>query len=105
MKESLRVFKALCDETRLKIVKFLFNGEKCVCEIVPFTKRTQSTVSIQLAKLESLGIVESRREGRKIYYRLKNKKVREILRILDNGADQDNKKIEKGWHHVKRYRM
>ena len=89
MKESLRVFKALCDETRLKIVKFLFNGEKCVCEIVPFTKRTQSTVSIQLAKLESLGIVESRREGRKIYYRLKNKKVREILRILNDGANQD----------------
>ena len=95
MRESLKIFKALCDETRLKIVEFLLNGEKCVCEIVPFTKRAQSTVSIQLAKLESLGIVESRREGRRMYYRLKNKKVREILRILDNGADQDNKKIEK----------
>ncbi|HDD46000.1 MAG TPA: ArsR family transcriptional regulator, partial [Candidatus Aenigmarchaeota archaeon] len=46
MKESLKIFKALCDETRLKIVEFLLNGERCVCEIVPFTKRTQSTVSI-----------------------------------------------------------
>ena len=82
MKESLKIFKALCDETRLKIIEFLLNGEKCVCEIVPFTKRTQSTVSIQLAKLESLGVVESRREGRKIYYRLTNEKVREILKIL-----------------------
>ena len=82
MKESLKIFKALCDETRLKIVESLLNGEKCVCEIIPFTKRTQSTVSIQLARLESLGIVESRREGKKIYYRLSNKKVKEILKIV-----------------------
>jgi len=83
MRGSLKIFKALCDETRLKIVEFLLNGEKCVCEIVPFTKRTQSTVSIQLAKLESLGIVESRREGRKTYYSLTNAKVREILKIVN----------------------
>ena len=84
MKESLKIFKALCDETRLKIVEFLLNGEKCVCEIVPFTKRTQSTVSIQLSKLASLGIVESRREGKSVYYKLTNQKVRNILSILNN---------------------
>ena len=82
MRESLKKFKALCDETRLKIVEFLFNGEKRVCEIVPFTKRIQSTVSIQLGKLEGSGIVESRREGKKVYYRLTNKKVKEILKIV-----------------------
>jgi len=85
MKESLKIFKALCDETRLKIVKFLLDGEKCVCEIIPHTKRTQSTVSIQLAKLENLGVLKSRREGKSVYYKLMNKKVREILKILDNG--------------------
>ena len=84
MRESLKIFKALCDETRLKIVEFLLNGEKCVCEIVPFTKRTQSTVSIQLSKLASLGIVESRREGKSVYYKLTNQKVRNILSILNN---------------------
>lgn len=84
MRESLRIFKALCDETRLKIVEFLINGEKCVCEIVPYIKRTQSTVSIQLAKLENLGIVESRREGKSVYYKLVNKKVMEILKIVND---------------------
>lgn len=84
MRGSLKIFKALCDETRLKIVEFLLNGEKCVCEIVPFTKRTQSTVSIQLAKLESLGIVESRREGKSVYYRLINDKVMKILKIVND---------------------
>jgi len=82
MRESLKIFKALCDETRLKIVELLLNGEKCVCEIVPFTKRTQSTVSIQLSKLESLGIVESRREGKSVYYKLTNPKVKKILKII-----------------------
>ncbi len=86
MKELLKVFKALCDETRLKIVKFLFDKERCVCEIVSFTKRTQPTVSIQLAKLEYLGIIESRREGKKVYYRLINERVKEILKIMDKNT-------------------
>ncbi len=84
MRESLKIFKALCDETRLKIVEFLLNGEKCVCEIVPLTGRTQSTVSVHLSKLENLGIVESRKEGKSVYYKIKNKKVRKILRILND---------------------
>jgi len=91
MKESLKIFKALCDETRLKIVEFLLNGEKCVCEIVPFTERTQSTVSIQLAKLENLGILESRREGKSVYYRIVNDKVMKILKIVN-----DKPKVKEG---------
>ncbi len=87
MRELLKIFKALCDETRLKIVEFLLDGEKCVCEIVPFTKRTQSTVSIQLAKLESLGIVKSRREGKSVYYRISNPKVRRILSLMRGGEE------------------
>ncbi|RLE43845.1 ArsR family transcriptional regulator [Candidatus Woesearchaeota archaeon] len=85
MRDALKIFKALCNETRLKIVEFLLDGEKCVCEIVPFTKRTQSTVSIQLSKLESLGIVESRRKGKSVYYKIKNKKVEKILKIMKDG--------------------
>ncbi len=88
MKESLKIFKALCDETRLKIVEVLLDGKKCVCEIVPFTKRSQSTVSIQLSKLENLGIIESKREGKKVYYMLTNKKVRKILKILNKNKKE-----------------
>ncbi|MFC1755664.1 ArsR/SmtB family transcription factor, partial [Thermoproteota archaeon] len=60
----LKILKALSDETRLKIVEFLLDREKCVCEIFPHVKRTQSTVSIHLSKLEQVGIVESRKEGK-----------------------------------------
>jgi len=85
MEEKLKIFKALSDETRLKIVEFLLSGEKCVCEITAHVGRMQSTVSLQLAKLESLGIVESRREGKKIYYKIKNRKVIKILKIIGGG--------------------
>ncbi len=77
----VKLFKALGDETRLNIVKFLMSGERCVCEITPHAKRKQSTVSLQLAKLESLGVVSSRREGKKIYYKLANDKVAKLVNM------------------------
>jgi len=82
MREELRIFKALCNEVRLKIVEALLDGEKFVSEIIPYAGRMQPAVSMQLAKLEYLGIVESRREGGKVYYRLTNEKVKKILKIL-----------------------
>jgi len=80
--------KALSDETRLKIIKMLFGGEKCVCEIALLTKRRQSTVSIHLRKLENWGILESKRDGKSTYYNLANNKVRKILKIVN---DKPNK--------------
>ncbi|MFH0949168.1 MAG: metalloregulator ArsR/SmtB family transcription factor [Candidatus Aenigmatarchaeota archaeon] len=79
--KKLNIFKALGDETRLNIVEFLLDGEKCVCEIFPHVKRTQSTVSIQLSKLEKSGILTSRRDGKKIYYKISNEKVRKMMNI------------------------
>lgn len=83
MKETLKILKALSDETRLKIVEFLLDGEKCVCQIFPYVKRTQSTVSIQLGKLKGEGILESRREGKQIFYKIKDYRVYDIFEVLD----------------------
>ena len=82
MKESLKTLKALSDETRLKIVEFLLGGEKCVCEIFPRVKRTQSTVSIQLGMLEKSGILKSRRDGKKVFYSIKDMRVCDIFKAL-----------------------
>ena len=79
---ALRLLKALSDGTRLEIVKFLLDGEKCVCEIIPHTKRAQSTVSLQLKKLESLDVLESRRSGKKIFYRIKDYQVCDVFKAL-----------------------
>ncbi len=90
MKETMKILKALSDETRLKIVKMLLGGEKCVCEIFPRVKRTQATVSIHLGKLENAGILESRREGKRIFYRIKDMRVRDIFKVLEHGKEVYN---------------
>lgn len=82
MRKELLLLKALSDETRFNIVELLLDGEKCVCEIFPRVKRTQSTVSIQLGKLESWRIVESRRSGKRIFYRIKDYKVCDVFKAL-----------------------
>ena len=82
MKESLKILKALSDGTRLEIVEFLLDGEKCVCRIFPHVKRTQSTVSIHLGKLEDAGILKSRREGKNIFYSIADMRVCDVFKAL-----------------------
>jgi DNA-binding transcriptional ArsR family regulator len=81
-KKIIKVLKALSDGTRLKIVEFLLDGEKCVCEIFPHVKRTQSTTSIQLSILEKVGILNSRRDGKKVFYKIKDPRVYYIFKAL-----------------------
>src|SRR5262249_22392713 len=66
--ESL--FKALGDATRLRILGLLLTGEVCVCDIHESLKIPQSKASRHLAYLRRTGLVETRREGLWIYYRL-----------------------------------
>ena len=82
MNNALKVLKALSDDTRIKIVEFLLDGEKCVCKIFPHVKRTQSTVSIHLGKLVDAGILNSRREGKRIYYKIADLRVCDVFKAL-----------------------
>ena len=84
MGKEIELLKALADNTRFKSVEFLLEGEKCVCEIFPHVKRTQSTVSIHLGNLEDAGVLESRREGKKIFYKIKDKRVCDVFKALGN---------------------
>ncbi len=86
---TLNVLKALSDKTRLEIVRLLLNGERCVCQIFPHVKRTQSTVSTQLATLEKAGLIESRRDGKKIFYKIKDNKVKKILKAAESKVEED----------------
>jgi ArsR family transcriptional regulator, arsenate/arsenite/antimonite-responsive transcriptional repressor len=65
-----RLFKALADETRLRIVVLLSHGELCVCHLEEALALPQPNISRHLAILRSAGVVESRREGSWIYYKL-----------------------------------
>ena len=69
MKRELAVFKALSDETRLRILILLARSELCVCEIEQTLGLTQSKVSRHLTVLRNAGLVLDRREGTWIHYR------------------------------------
>jgi ArsR family transcriptional regulator, arsenate/arsenite/antimonite-responsive transcriptional repressor len=64
------VFKALADETRLRILALLGDGEVCVCHIHGGLQLPQPTVSRHLAYLRRAGLVEARRQGLWMHYRL-----------------------------------
>jgi len=82
MNEDILLLKSLADESRLKIIEFLLDGEKCVCQIIPELDVKQSTTSSHLGKLEKAGIISSRRDGKKIFYKIINKKVISIIKTL-----------------------
>jgi ArsR family transcriptional regulator len=65
-----RLFKALGDETRLRIVALLAHGELCVCHVQEALGLSQPNVSRHLAILRAAGVVEDRRDGSWVYYRL-----------------------------------
>ncbi|MGB7063089.1 MAG: metalloregulator ArsR/SmtB family transcription factor [Candidatus Zixiibacteriota bacterium] len=75
--------KALAQPTRLKILYFLKDGEKCQCKIIPFMEEDQSNISRHLTRMRDLGILESRREGVSIYYKIRDRKLFSLLSLVD----------------------
>lgn len=73
MKDALKIFKGLADPTRLRIVSLLLRRELCVCELMFILKMEQSRISHQLRILRDADLVEDRREGKWITYRISDK--------------------------------
>ena len=101
MKDLLQVFKALSDETRLRIIKLLEHGELCVCDIVASLDIIQPKISFHLSALKEAGIVKDRRVGKWIHYRLDDSDMFKrflLLSILEKIKDEiilrDKKKLE-----------
>ena len=70
MKDFMAIARALADENRTRVVMFLRKGEMCFCQIVEMLGLAPSTVSKHLDILASAGLIESRKAGRWVYYRL-----------------------------------
>jgi ArsR family transcriptional regulator len=78
-----RVFRALGDETRVRIVALLVHGELCVCHLEAALGLSQPNCSRQLGILKSAGIVDSRRDGTWVYYRLIEQDTESVKAVLD----------------------
>lgn len=70
MEKTAQYFKALADETRLRILKLLEHGELCVCDITAALDMTQPNISFHLGILKAAGLIRDRRAGRWSYYDL-----------------------------------
>jgi len=75
--------KSLSQPTRLKIIDFLRDGERCVCEIFPAIDEEQSNTSRHLNQMQTHGILARRKEGVKIFYTVKHP---EVFQIVDLAA-------------------
>ena len=73
------VFKALADPTRLKILECIREEEKCICEIIPFTGKSQPNVSQHLKVLNHAGIIKERKDGTRIMVKASNKFIYNII--------------------------
>ncbi|MCX8118089.1 MAG: metalloregulator ArsR/SmtB family transcription factor [Desulfobacterota bacterium] len=89
------ILKALAQPTRLKILEFLRNGEKCICEIVPAVKGEQSNVSRHISLMQKSQLVTTRKDGVKVMVKVKDPKVFEILDsisiVLKNRVHEQNR--------------
>lgn len=90
-KEIAKIFKAFCDENRIKIIKLLRSGEKCACKLLEEVNVTQPTLSHHMKILCDSGIVVGRKEGKWTHYSISEKGVeraKECLGILTAADDQ-----------------
>ncbi len=68
--KTARWFRALADETRLRILDRLAEGEQCVCDLTGALEAGQSLMSHHLKTLKEAGLLRNRRQGRWVYYSL-----------------------------------
>lgn len=79
-----RIFKALADATRLRILKLLEVREMCVCEVMIALGLTQPTTSHHLGILENAGLIKGRKEGKWVFYSIVNQKMVEKIFESEN---------------------
>lgn len=101
MQDLMNIFKALSEETRLRILKLLETGELCVCDIVAALDMVQPKVSFHLNALKEAGFLKDRKQGRWTHYRIDDSDFfRRFLlmsvleRIPNKAVSEDNKRLD-----------
>ena len=100
MNDLVIIFKALSDETRLRIIKLLEGGELCVCDITAALDMVQPKVSFHLSALKEAGLTKDRKSGKWIHYSLNEKDLfRRMLilsaceRMQESAVSEDRKRL------------
>lgn len=83
-REYVSVFKALADETRLKIIQMLSSGELCACNILEEFNITQPTLSYHMKILTECGLVKGVKEGSWMKYTINNERLEIVKDIYED---------------------
>jgi ArsR family transcriptional regulator, arsenate/arsenite/antimonite-responsive transcriptional repressor len=101
VKDLLTIFKALSDETRLRILKLLEHGELCVCDIVAAFDMIQPKVSFHLSVLKQAGLLKDKKDGKWMHYSIDDSDLFKRLLILsviekipENVLDEDFTRLD-----------
>jgi ArsR family transcriptional regulator len=101
LKELTNIFKALSDDTRLRILKLLESGELCVCDIMAALDKIQPKVSFHLGVLKKANLLKGRKQGKWMHYRIDDSDLFKRLiiisvleRIPDDTVKGDKKRLE-----------
>lgn len=81
-----KLFRALGDETRVRIVALLSHGELCVCHLLTALELSQPNISRHLGILRMAGVVDARRDGTWVYYRLVEQEHAAVQEVLSTVA-------------------
>jgi ArsR family transcriptional regulator, arsenate/arsenite/antimonite-responsive transcriptional repressor len=101
LKELTDLFKALSDETRLRILKLLEGGELCVCDIMAALDKIQPKVSFHLGVLKKANLLKGRRQGKWMHYKIDDSDlfrrmviISALEKIPDGKLDGDKERLE-----------
>ncbi len=88
------LFAALADRTRLRLINLMARGEVCVCFFVEILAEPQPKVSRHLAYLRQAGLVEARRDGKWIHYRLADRLPKSAQPIIESALQSFEEDVE-----------
>jgi ArsR family transcriptional regulator len=88
--ETVKLFKIYSDFTRLRIIDLLVHKEYCVQDIADSLETSQSAISHQLKLLRDLKVVKTRKQGKQVFYCLRDNHIKEIFLIGYSHATECN---------------
>lgn len=95
-----RFLHGLSNKVRLTILELLKVSEMTVNEIVSSSKMSQSSISQHLSCLKGCGLVNSRQEGKYVYYQIKNNQILELLKLIDSVVENTEDDIQSCQYHT-----
>jgi len=90
-----QIFKVLTHPARLAILEILRDGEHCVCHMEAYLGFRQAYISQQLSVLREAGLIQDRRDGWNIFYRVTDERIYDVLKIVRQITGQADPELEK----------